>query len=316
MLMTPQVPSPYGGSVARENAGDMLNRGWEVTLGYRAKTGDFRHNFSLNLADSKNKVTKFTGREQISSSGKIIREGEPLSSYYGLKVERLFQADDFVNGVLREDIPIPDGITRSQLGPGDIKYVNQNDDKIIDNNDRVIYGNAFPRFTFGINYSVSWKGFDLNMLFQGVLKRDYILRGELKEPYQGNWGSTMYTHMMDYWRPDNTGAKYPRLSNAGSPSNNNNWQRLCDINVNDGKYIRLKNIQIGYTLPKRYSSIVGIEKFRISLNAQNLFTIATESYFDPEATEFGNDMAVGAGSNWARNYPLMKYFGVGLNIEF
>jgi hypothetical protein len=192
-------------------------------------------------------------------------------------------------------------------------------DGVIDDKDRMILGNAFPRYTFGLNYNVSWKGFDLDLLFQGVGKRDMVLRGELVEPYHANYSYTMYEHQLDYWTPVNTGARWPRLSAPGSSSNTNNFQQAgSDIYLFNAAYLRLKNIQIGYTLPKHITTKFGVQKLRVNINAQNLWTLTKNSFIDPESTEFGNNMggAGDTGANSGRNYPTLIYYGFGINLEF
>jgi TonB-linked SusC/RagA family outer membrane protein len=313
ILLTPVVPSVFGGAVAKENAGEMKNRGWEVSLSYRAQTGAFKHNVTFNIADSKNEVTDFGGNEQINSGDqmlKIIREGVALGSYYGYKTDGYFNSyEEIANSAL------PIGAT---VQPGDVKYKDLHEDGVIDEKDRTILGNAFPRYTFGLTYETRWKGFDFSMLVQGVGKRDMFLRGELVEPFHSNYSYVMYTHQLDFWTPTNTDARWPRLSAPGSASNTNNYQKSSDIYVFNAAYLRLKNIQLGYTVPKEISSKVGIEKFRVNVNAQNLFTLSNVSFIDPESTEFGSNMGGtgGLGANSGRNYPTLKYYGFGLDIEF
>lgn len=313
ILLTPVVPTVFGGAVAKENAGKMQNEGWEATIGYRATTGQFRHDLSLNIADSKNKVTDFGGNEQIDSGDqmlKIIREGVALGSYFGYKVDGYFQSyEEIANSAL------PIGAT---VEPGDVKYKDINKDGVIDDKDRVVIGNAFPRYTFGLNYNLTWKGFDLGLLIQGVGKRDMFLRGELVEPFHSNYSFVMYTHQLDFWTPTNTDARWPRLSAPGSASNTNNYQKSSNLYVFNAAYLRLKNIQIGYTLPQEFTSKVGIQKLRLSMNAQNLLTLSKLSFIDPESTEFGNNMGGtgGSGANSGRNYPTLIYYGFGLDLEF
>ena len=314
ILLTPVVPTVFGGSVAKENAGKMRNRGWEATLSYHAKTGDFKHNVSLNIADSKNKVIDFGKHEQIDSGDqmlKIIREGEALGSYFGYKTDGYFNSyEEIANSAL------PIGAT---VQPGDVRYKDLNKDGMIDEKDRQVLGNAFPRYTYGLNYELSWRGFDFNMMVQGVGKRDMFLRGELVEPFHSNYSYVMYTHQLDYWTPTNLDARWPRLSSPGSASNTNNFQKSSDIYIFNAAYLRLKNIQIGYTIPKEISSKIGIRKFRVSVNAQNLFTLSNVSFIDPESTEFGSNMGGtggGMGANSGRNYPTLKYYGFGLDVEF
>lgn len=313
ILLTPVVPTVFGGAVAKENAGEMRNQGWELTLGYRAQTGDVKHNINLNLADSKNEVVDFGGNEQINSSDqmlKIIREGEALGSYFGYQTDGYFNNyEEIANAAL------PIGAT---VQPGDVRYKDQNNDGVIDEKDRTVLGNAFPRYTFGLTYELKWKGFDFSMLFQGVGKRDMFLRGELVEPFHSNYSYVMYTHQLDFWTPVNTDARWPRLSAPGSASNTNNFQKSSDIYLFDAAYLRLKNIQLGYTIPNSVCSKVGIQKLRLSVNAQNLFTLTKNTFIDPESTEFGSNMGGtgGAGANSGRNYPTLRYFGFGLDVEF
>ena len=314
ILLAPVTPSVVGAGAATENAGKMQNRGWEATVNYRLKTGAFNHNFNFNIADTKNKVIDFRGEEQINSNdqmSKIIREGVALGSYYGIRTAGYFQS--------YEEIAKSAVHSGAVVHPGDVKYVDTNDDGIIDSQDRVILGNAFPRYTFGFTYDLSFKGFDLNMLFQGVGKRDQYIRGELVEPFHSNYSYCIYQHQLDFWTPTNPDARWPRLVAPGSTASTNNWNRQgTDIYLLNAAYLRLKNLQLGYTLPKQLTSKIGVQKLRVNLSAQNLFTLTKNSFIDPESSEFGSNMG-GRGSvsaNSARNYPTLIYYGFGLNLEF
>ena len=191
----------------------------------------------------------------------------------------------------------------------------RNGDGTIDENDRYYLGNAFPRYTLGFTYNVAWKGIDLSIFLQGVLKRDMMVRGELIEPFHSNYGYTMYEHQLDFWTPTNTDARWPRLTDISDPSNQNNYRMGSDLYMFDGSYLRLKNIQLGYTLPERISMKFGVKRFKIYFNAQNLLTFSNCSFIDPESSEFGSNMNSG-GANSGRNYPNLRYFGAGLNITF
>ena len=193
--------------------------------------------------------------------------------------------------------------------------VDLNGDGTIDENDRYYLGNAFPRYTLGFTYNVAWKGIDLSIFLQGVLKRDMMVRGELIEPFHFNYGYTMYEHQLDFWTPTNTDARWPRLTDISDPSNQNNYRMGSDLYMFDGSYLRLKNIQLGYTLPERISMKFGVKRFKIYFNAQNLLTFSNCSFIDPESSEFGSNMNSG-GANSGRNYPNLRYFGAGLNITF
>ena len=312
ILITPETPLHLGTTLNSYNAGEMRTQGWELTVNWSRFTDDWTHNLTFNIGDSWNRVLHFEGYEQISQSDeiyRIIREGLPLYSYFGYKTDGFFQSYEEI-----ENSALPAGMS-GQLHPGDIKYVDQNGDGVINENDRVYLGNAFPRYTFGLNYAVSWKGIDLSIMFQGVLKRDMMLRGELVEPFHENYGYTMYTHQLDYWTPTNTDARWPRLTYTSAQSEQNNYGYCSDIQMFNASYLRLKDLQIGYTFPKKWMDKVGIEKLRIYFDAQNLFTVSGISFLDPESSEFGNSMNAG-GANSGRNYPNLRYFGMGLDFTF
>ena len=312
ILITPETPLHLGTTLNSYNAGEMRTQGWELTVNWSRFTDDWTHNLTFNIGDSWNRVLHFEGYEQISQSDeiyRIIREGLPLYSYFGYKTDGFFQSYEEI-----ENSALPAGMS-GQLHPGDVKYVDQNGDGVINENDRVYLGNAFPRYTFGLNYAVSWKGIDLSIMFQGVLKRDMMLRGELVEPFHENYGYTMYTHQLDYWTPTNTDARWPRLTYTSAQSEQNNYGYCSDIQMFNASYLRLKDLQIGYTFPKKWMDKVGIEKLRIYFDAQNLFTVSGISFLDPESSEFGNSMNAG-GANSGRNYPNLRYFGMGLDFTF
>lgn len=245
ILLTPVAASVFGGTPSYENAGEMENRGWEASFIYNFITGRFKHNLNLNIADSKNKVTDFGGEERIHQSDQmlqLIREGESLNSYYGLLTDGLFQNYEEIG-----NSALPTGTT---VEPGDVKYKDMNSDGVIDDDDRRVLGNGFPRYTFGLTYNVSFHGFDFNMLVQGVGKREMYLPGELVEPFHSNYSYNIFEHQLDFWSPTNTDAKYPRLSSPGSASNTNNYQKPSDIYLFNAAYVRLKIFSWDIPLPK------------------------------------------------------------------
>ncbi|MBO9203705.1 MULTISPECIES: SusC/RagA family TonB-linked outer membrane protein [Niastella] len=310
ILLEPQTPMVLGGAVPKANLGEMKNQGWEITIDYSLHHNDFTHTFGLNIADSWNEVTKFEGNEQISKADeieRIIRVGLPLYSYYGYKTDGLFQNDDDV-----KSSALPVGVSPK---PGDVKYKDRNGDGIINDNDRYVLGHAFPRLTFGFNYLVQWKGLELSMLWQGVGKRDMALRGETIEPFHGGYSFVMFEHQLDYWTPANPDARWPRLTAPGTASTINNYGKGSDFNVFNGAYARLKNIRLGYTLPKSLTTKYGINMLNFFVNGQNLLTFSKIDFVDPESTEFGNDMKA-SGANSARNYPRLIYIGGGVHVEF
>lgn len=310
ILMKPQVPSVFGTERPQDNIGAMRNVGWDMSINYRLNTGKFKHAFTFNLGDSRNKVVDFPGYEQVSEMEelyKLIRVGVPLNSYYGYKTDGFFQSYEEI-----EASAIPVGGT---VQPGDIKFVDRNKDGIIDSKDRFILGNAFPRYTFGFTYNLNWNNWDFSLFAQGVGKRDMMVRGELVEPFHQNYSYVIYKHQLDFWTPTNTDAKWPRLSAPGSTSNANDYRNGSDLFIFNGKYLRIKNITLGYTFPKEWTSKLGMQKLRLYLNGQNLLTFSKNSFIDPESSEFGNQMNSG-GANSGRNYPTLRYYGFGVDVEF
>lgn len=307
------VPGLFGAGLPDYNVAKVRNQGWEATVSYNLTTGAAAHSFSLNVADSKNKLLTLTGgtTEQILNQDAfqlIRRVGEPITQYYGYQSNGYFQNDaDVANS------PKPSG---ANVGPGDIKFRDRNNDGVIDDRDKTVLGNPFPRYTFGFTYRLNYKNFDFQMFIQGVGKRDAFLRGELVEPFHFNYGATLYDHMTDYWTPQNTDARYPRLAATGSGSNTNNWRLGSDVYQYNAAYARLKNINIGYTFPQSFSKKAGMERLRVSLIGQNLLTLSKLKFIDPETTEFGNNVAVNTGSNSARSYPLPVFYGAGIDITF
>jgi len=310
ILVPPQVPGVYGADLPDFNSGKVGNRGWEISASYRHKGKTVNHSLTVNFGDSKNKVLSFNGQERLTGVEElqvILREGLPFNSYVGLKRDGYFQNVEEIKGAA-----VPEGIT---VQPGDNRYVDLNKDGKIDDKDKFVFGNPFPRYTFGATYNVDYKNFDLSVFIQGVGKRTMMIRGELVEPYHYNYGMTMYTHQLDYWTPQNPDARYPRLANNGTQSNTNNFRRGSDMYLYDGAYARLKNVQIGYSLSDSVANKIGMSKFRVYVSGQNLLTLSKVKFVDPELSEFNNSMST-SGANSGRAYPSQVYYGMGIDVSF
>ncbi|WP_222852164.1 TonB-dependent receptor [Olivibacter sp. SDN3] len=310
ILVPPQVPLVFGTGLPDFNAGRVRNQGWELTVSYNHQGEKFGHFITANVGDSKNKVLYFEGNERLTGVEELqilLKEGFPFNSYVGLKRDGYFQnIDEIANAAT------PPGLN---VQPGDNRYVDVNGDGVIDNNDLFVFGNPFPRLNYGLQYNVTFKGFDLNVLLQGVGKRTMMVRGELVEPFHFNYGLTMYEHQLDYWTPVNPDARYPQLSANNSNSNINNFRRGSDMYLYNAAYLRLKNLQVGYTLPQDVSRKLGMQKLRAYLSGQNLFTLSGMKFLDPEITEFNSSMD-NSGANSGRAYPTLIYYGFGLDITF
>ncbi len=174
---------------------------------------------------------------------------------------------------------------------------------MIDGDDRTVIGDNLPHFEYGLTLGGSWKGIDLSIFFQGIGKRDVAYTGGGARPLLGN--STIYEHQLDSWSEDNRDAKYPLLINDVSGSSPNNL--FSSFWIKSGAFCRLKNLTLGYTLPTKWTRKAYIERCRIYLSGQNLFTIRADNFykgFDPETA---------AG---AKCYPLNRTYLVGLQLDF
>ncbi len=186
------------------------------------------------------------------------------------------------------------------LAPGDIRYVNQNTDNIINADDFTIVGSTIPRYTYGLNLNAEYSGFTFNAFLQGVGKADGYLYGRAIQPFFS--GASTYEVHKDYWTPENPNAQFPRLTwgDAG-----NNYQQ-SSFWMKDASYLRLKNVQVGYNLPKSVIKSLKISQARIYINGQNLFTL--DKFWDG----FDVETPVGTGTN----YPMVKTYSIGLDLKF
>ncbi|MBE9463787.1 SusC/RagA family TonB-linked outer membrane protein [Dyadobacter subterraneus] len=298
MLQLVPIPSYVGLASPFVNVGSMRNKGWELALGWKDKISDFNYQVSFNISDVKNSVLK-NGGTPIINGATIQQEGYALDSYYGYQAMGLFQSDEEV-----KNAPFQYGNTAA----GDIRYKdisgpNGVPDNKIDSYDRTILGNYFPRYEYSFNLAAQYKGFDVTAFFQGVGKKDNYLSGTGSQPfYSSDFQGSMFKYQEDFWSPENKGAAYPRLTANSIPNNyvtSSYW-------VRSASYLRIKNLVLGYTVPKLLTEKVKIKSARIFLSGQNLVTW-TKFFpgFDPEQRDTGGQF-----------YPIMKSYTVGINIKF
>jgi TonB-linked SusC/RagA family outer membrane protein len=297
MLMKFPLPYYAGMSPAWTNAGDMRNEGWEVALTYRGKYSDLEYGATLTLSDNKNKITNLNG---LKSSDKSLQEGYPLNGIWGYVTDGYYKDWD--------DVAASPKLSNAAR-PGFVKYVKVNkaegtDPMVIDSNDQVYLGDAFPHYTYGLNLFAKWRGFDATVFFQGVGKRKTYMSGVGLKPFAN--GANLFTHQLDSWTEDHQDAAYPIL--VPEANSGDNFQR-SDKWVKNGAYCRLKNVVIGYTLPSSVLSKIGIRGMRFYVSGQNLLTW-DHFYkgYDPEVAYGG-----GVGGEF---YPIMQTYTFGIDVKF
>lgn len=313
IYLTQEVPGTAGIGSSLQNVGEVENKGWELTVNYRGRTGPVSHTIGANLSDNLNRVIRF-GQESIRGADYtyIIREGFPIASYFGYKADGLYQnLDDIKNA---PKVPFA---YNQQVQPGDIRYIDRNGDGVIDADDRFVFGNPFPRYTFGFTYNAVWKNWDFTMFWQGVGRRSQFLRGDIVEAFHNNEDHAYVQHI-DRWTPTNPGASYPRLTIGTANANNFAYS---DYWMFDSKYLRLKNLQLGYTLPRSVTGIVKLQSARLYFTSQNLLTFTPKRFrelgVDPEFTQYDDKLSFNNYNAIAgRNYPNAATFAFGLDIKF
>ena len=298
ILVNLSVPGIFGNGAPVSNAAEVRTQGWELALNYNFKTGIVNHNISGNVSDSWNKVLSTRGNElhygyDVTT---IIKEGYPLWSYYTLRSDGLFQSDEEA-----ANSPHLVGVVPKA---GDIKYIDKNGDGKIDDDDRFVVGNDFPRYTFGFNYGLEVKGFYFSMFLQGVGKRSRWMRGESVEAFHNNNEGPVLDFHVDRWTPENRDASYPRLT-MGTESTNNATK--SDYWIQNAAYLRIKNLQLGYSFPEEMLSKIRFKGLQVYLTCENPFVFSNmKGGWDPEYNADGS----------GRAYPVARVYSVGLNVKF
>ncbi len=307
MLITMPIPSYVGETKPIGNVGDMENSGFEFELGYKWNISDARFNAKANVTYLHNELTNLgndTGYidldsfQGISGGGTRGSNGEPFPYFYGYKTAGVFQNMSEVQAYVNKDgnMIMPDA------KPGDVRFVDVNGDGKIDADDRTNIGNGTPKWTFGFNLNAEWKGFDFNLFLQGVTGNKVFDATYRSDVYSGNFPSWM----LGRWTGEGTSNKYPILKNGDAT----NWQ-VSDLYLCDGSYLRLKNISLGYTLPKSITQKISISRLRFYVMAENLITWTKYWGFDPEISSGGTSLGVDYGV-----YPQARTYTIGLNLSF
>jgi TonB-linked SusC/RagA family outer membrane protein len=323
LLFAPEQPGTAGSATPPYvNIGEIKNTGIDVELGYKNNFGDLGFNATLIFTTIKNEIVKVDQSTDFfdwggSRIGNLVRnkKGEAMSSFFGYKVVGLFQEDEFHTATVdgKEVLVLNDGIPKQDgAEPGFFKFENVisgdavNDAKI-DPTDRQIIGNPNPKFTYGFNLGLNYKGFDVAAFLYGTYGNDiYNWNKWWTDFWPSFQGQKSKDLLYKSWTPERTGASIPKASNTSNFSTNT---QSTDYYIEDGSYLRLKNLTVGYTIPENIVSKVKIKSLRVYVQAVNLFTLTKYSGLDPELT--GDDRSFGIDYG---NYPTVRQFNVGLNL--
>ena len=306
MLMTMNIPSYVGESKPLGNVGKMENSGVEFEALYKFHVRDWNFRIGGNFTYLKNKLIEYgndTGWANLDSFqgiGSITRaqNGMPFPYFYGYKTDGIFQNMEEIAAYTDKN----GNMIQPNAKPGDVRFVDVYEDGVIDDKDRTDIGKGMPDWTYGINLNVAWKGIDLSMMWQGMIGNDVFdatRRVDITASNLPSW-------MLGRWTGEGTSNRYPRFVLG----DNVNWQ-ASDLYVYDGSYLRLKNIQIGYTLPSNLVKKVFLSSLRVYVAAENLLTFTKYHGFDPEISSGGTSLGIDRGV-----YPQAKTWTVGVNLAF
>lgn len=301
MLVSMIVPITTGYSdiyTPMINAGKVRNKGWELTVSSQNLKGTVEWNTDVNVSYNKNKVIKLNNSVPIYYGYQHHQEGRPVGSFYGWVTNGLFQNWNEVNNYAHQ---YQGADAANGTAPGDIKFLDINNDGVVNDYDRTYIGNPTPAWNFSMNNSLLYKGFDLQVFLQGVAGNDIYNANRVT--LEGMYTVRNQTQkVLDRWTGEGTNNSTPRAIYSDPNKNTRASNRF----IEDGKYLRLKNVTLGYTLPASLLKKVYISNLRIYMSAQNLLTLTDYSGFDPEV-QGGVDNS---------NYPLTRNISFGIDIKF
>ncbi|NEW80043.1 MAG: TonB-dependent receptor [Gelidibacter sp.] len=290
------------------NVADMENSGIELELGYRKEFGEVKFSANGNISYLKNEVTYLgqgkdfitSGAAGYQSMGNITRTqvGEGYNSFYGFETNGIFQNAAEVNAYTNT----AGGLIQPNASPGDFKWVDTDGDGTITDNDKQFLGSPIPKYTFGLTLNADYKGFDILVFTQGAAGNKIFQGLRRLDVPTANYQSVALSR----WTGEGTSNDYPRLITSDP---NGNFGKMSDFYLEDGDYVRLKTVQIGYTLPSNAISKIGAQKLRLYVTGENLATLTNYTGYDPEIG--GNVLGIDRGY-----YPQARSFMFGVNLQF
>lgn len=320
MFIPITYPAILGTSAPKTNNGKFRSRGWELSANWRDKIGDVTYTLGAQVSDSRTKVMKLENSENAPNEGKNTARlvGKPITAIYVYETGGIFQTqeevDEYYNTYYwNEDksgpksnniIPAPQEKSTSSLRPGARKVVDANGDGAITKDDLVYKGDAEPHYVFGFKAGLEWKGIDFSAFFQGVGQQLVLRSGNLYAPFVSNYTMQISTYLGKTWTVDNPNAEYTVMSRD---QNFNKWNyQNKDVSLQKSRYLRLKSLVIGYTLPKKWTSKLSMDKVRVYFSGEDLFEFTSiKDGYDPEHGEASNS-----------TFPFSRLISFGLDVTF
>lgn len=318
MFIDVVYPEVLGAKAPKTNNGKLRTRGWEVEVNWRDNIGKVNYNVGFQVSDARTKLLELTNNQNVPTPGhnKNRLIGKPLDALYVFQTDGIFKTQEEVDAYYEmyywnadhsgpkpgNVLPAPAETGQNRLRPGARKRVDIDGDGAITDKDLFYAGDAAPRISFGIKGGLTWNGIDFSIFFQGVGQQKIMRDGYYAYPFRANWTSQNSKFLGHTWSQENTGAEYPILS-RNSGFNNFNYLNT-DALVTDNRYIRLKNLQVGYTLPQKWTRKAFIEKFRVYFSGDDLWEWSKiKDGYDPEHGEASNSL-----------FPLCRMLTFGVEV--
>jgi len=312
LLLSSPIPVTTGFSATLLNIGNILNKGFDFDIRTVNTTGAVKWNTALNISINRNQVTNLANNNtDILFGGSLLRIGQPVGTFYGYIFDGIFQSDaEAANSAVLIGQEATSPNVPSIAKAGDRKYRDLNEDKVIDEKDRTIIGNAQPDFTWGFNNTFTYKNFDCSIFFQGSQGNKMANINSYDLLNFNGQGNVLKEGGLNRWTPTNPSNKYPRALSDGSLDQG----IFSTAIVEDASYVRLRNITFSYNLPMQLTKSAKVNNVKIYASATNVLTVTNYSGYDPEANTFGqNSFIIGYDQG---GYPMAKTFILGINLGF